>query len=693
MNDANNPVMPIDSGVRERPVSIVIPVFNKVEHTQLCTVKLIENTPSKLFGVVFVDNASTDGTGAFLGQVKGPVRVITNAENLGFVGACNQGAAASRSKYIVFLNNDTAPQAGWLEALIAPLERDPSVGAAGAKLVYPDGRLQEAGGLVFQDGSGWNFGRGDPDPFAARYNAEAEVDYCSGAALAVRRDVFERLGGFDVRYSPAYYEDTDLCFGVRSLGLRVLYCPRSIVVHFEGITAGTSTASGIKRFQPINRAKFVQKWQKALELQDLPPAVTGRPPVSADRRARGLCGGSAAARPGLTRVAEAAPGAPRVLVVDPTFPWYDRASGSLRLFQIIKALRKVGCGVTYIARDGRGQERYQEELEAMGVVTHATDPERLLQIGAKVVAPPLDLASLLKTQQFDLAWLSFYHVAEQYIPELRNLSPHTLIAADTVDVHFLRLERTARLAGDEAAFETAQTTRRRELRIYGQADVVIAVTKADGDVLQEAGMTKPVRVVPNMHDPVGPTPGLVGREGLVFVGNFNHPPNIDAVHWLCDEIMPILGRKHPKTHLTIVGFNPPPDVKARASGDITVTGWVPATAPYLDAARVSVAPLRVGAGMKGKVGEALSRGLPVVATQMAAEGMGLEHDRDLLIADEPGAFAEAIARLLHDDSDWLRLAEAGRRYIEQHYSVGAVERMLGVLLEETRLAAAPGAKG
>ena len=195
MDDANNPVMPIDSGVRERPVSIVIPVFNKVEHTQLCTVKLIENTPGKLFGVVFVDNASTDGTRAFLGEVKGPVRVITNAENLGFVGACNQGAAATRSKYIVFLNNDTAPQAGWLEALIDPLERDPSVGATGARLVYPDGRLQEAGGLVFQDGSGWNFGRGDPDPFAARYNAEAEVDSCvpvRGPAVRSRLALFLR---------------------------------------------------------------------------------------------------------------------------------------------------------------------------------------------------------------------------------------------------------------------------------------------------------------------------------------------------------------------------------------------------------------------------------------------------------------------------------------------------------------------
>ena len=689
MNDANNPVMPIDSGVRERPVSIVIPVFNKVEHTQLCTVKLIENTPGKLFGVVFVDNASTDGTGAFLGEVKGPVRVITNAENLGFVGACNQGAAATRSKYIVFLNNDTAPQAGWLEALIDPLERDPSVGATGARLVYPDGRLQEAGGLVFQDGSGWNFGRGDPDPFAARYNAEAEVDYCSGAALAVRRDVFERLGGFDVRYAPAYYEDTDLCFGVRTLGLRVLYCPRSIVVHFEGITAGTSTATGIKRFQPINQMKFVQKWQEALKLQDASPAASGRPPVSADRRARGLLGALVApARPGLTRVAEAAPGAPRVLVVDPTFPWYDRASGSLRLFQIVKALRKAGCGVTYLARNGSGQDRYQEALEAMGVVTHATDPDRLPQSGVKVAAPRLDLASLLGAQRFDLAWLSFFNVAEQYLPELRNLSPHTRIAVDTVDVHFLRQERTARLAGDEGAFEAAQTTRRRELRIYGQADLVITVTQADGEVLQEAGMAKPIRVVPNMHDPVGPTPGLVGREGLVFVGNFNHPPNIDAIHWFCDEIMPILGRKHPTTHLTIVGFNPPPDVKARANRNITVTGWVPETAPYLDAARVSVAPLRVGAGMKGKVGEALSRGLPVVATRIAAEGMGLEHDRDLLIADEPEAFAEAIGRLLANERDWLRLAEGGRRHIEQNYSVGAVERMLGALLEEIRLASA-----
>jgi hypothetical protein len=303
----------------------------------------------------------------------------------------------------------------------------------------------------------------------------------------------------------------------------------------------------------------------------------------------------------------------------------------------VKALRKAGCGVTYLAREGNGQQRYQQELEALGVVTHATDPERLLKLGAKVSAPPLDLACLFGAQRFDLAWLSFYYVADQYLPELRRLSPHTRIAVDTVDVHFLREEREARLTGDAAALEKAQVTRRRELGIYGQADLVITVTKADSDVLRRAGMDRPMRVVPNMHDPVGPTPGLADRDGLVFVGNFNHPPNIDAVHWLCDQIMPILVRTHPKTHLTIVGFNPPPAVKARANQGVTVTGWVPQTAPYLDAARVSVAPLRTGAGMKGKVGEALSRGLPD--------------------------------------------------------SVVAVERTLGALLEETRLAATPGATG
>lgn len=250
--------------------SIIVAVFNNIEYTKRCLEAIIENTPEELYEVVIVDNASTDGTKDFLNLLVGDVKVIANETNLGFTEACNQGAQAAIGKYLVFLNNDTQPQSGWLENMIALAERDPTVGAVGAKLVYPDGTLQEAGGIIFSDGNGWNYGRG-MRPSDPRFNFVREVDYCSGAALLVRSDLWKSVGGFDLRYAPAYYEDTDLCFAIRRAGYRVLYQPAAVVIHYEGATAGTNLSVGTKKYQAINRTKFVGKWSEELAKQ-WPPA-------------------------------------------------------------------------------------------------------------------------------------------------------------------------------------------------------------------------------------------------------------------------------------------------------------------------------------------------------------------------------------------------------------------------------------
>jgi GT2 family glycosyltransferase len=255
------------SSAYEIPASIVIPVWNQLEYTRSCLAALRANTADHLYEVVLIDNGSTDGTPEFLATLDGKVRVVRNSENLGFGHACNAGARIARGQYLVFLNNDTAPQPGWLEALLAMAESDPAIGAAGSKLLFPDGRLQEAGARVSRDGLGWPFGRGG-DPEAAIYNRSCEVDYCSGASLLVRREAFWKLGGFDLRFAPAYYEDTDLCFGIRRLGLRVMYCPASRVTHFESQTAGTDIITGLRRYLILNRPKFVAKWADELVRRD-----------------------------------------------------------------------------------------------------------------------------------------------------------------------------------------------------------------------------------------------------------------------------------------------------------------------------------------------------------------------------------------------------------------------------------------
>ncbi len=643
------------------PVTIVIPVWNKVEYTRNCLESLIRNTPGELFEVVIVDNASTDATPEFLAALDGDVQVIRNAENVGFVGACNQGAAVARGKYLLFLNNDTAPQENWLTALVETLEGDGSIGAAGARLVYPDGKLQEAGGIIFSDGSGWNFGRSD-NPFNPKYEQACEVDYCSGAALLVRRDLFDKLGGFDARYAPAYYEDTDLCFGIRSLGHKVVYCPGSIVVHHEGVTAGTDLASGMKKYQVENRTKFVEKWRDVLSEQELPPEVSGDLPTTADRSR-------------LRRTPnEPAGDGPSVLVVDPFMPLHDHASGSLRLFRLLQLMRTMGFRVTYIGRNGNRQERYRRELEAMGIEAYAGDPDRMAELGYQSDAPRVDLPALLARRRFDVAWLSFWYIGEQYLPAIRLNSPATRIVIDTVDVHFLRERRQAELEGQLGKMrKELKEKKRRELAVYGQADTVVTVTEADAETLRRRGVRTPLSVIPNVHPRAdAPSPPFDARHGLLFVGNFAHTPNVDAIRWFCSDVLPRVRESLPGVRLLVVGGSAPEEVRALASESIVVTGQVPAVEPYLDSCRVSIAPLRYGAGMKGKVGEALGRGLPVVTTRIGAEGMGLVDREHVLVADDPEALAAAVVELHSDRALWERLSAAGKAHVEACYGPAAV---------------------
>src|SRR2546427_9582487 len=252
--------------------SIVIPAVNGFARTYACLASILERTGDVPYEVMVVADAPADGT-RHLERVVTGVRVVQNAANCGFIEACNRGAEAARGEFLVFLNNDTFVSQGWLAQLLEPFgsSGDGEVGLVGAKLIYPDGRLQEAGGIVFADGSGWNYGRGD-DPGNPKYQFRCDAHYCSGACIAIRRELFRELGGFDQRYAPMYYEDVDLAFAVRAAGRRVVYQPTCLIVHFEGGTAGTDIGSGAKRYQRLNQQKFVAKWAKALAAQPPPDA-------------------------------------------------------------------------------------------------------------------------------------------------------------------------------------------------------------------------------------------------------------------------------------------------------------------------------------------------------------------------------------------------------------------------------------
>ena len=342
------PPFPLESlrfAVHEQPkVSIIIPVFNQFEFTHACLSSLQRHEDGTATEVIVVDDRSTDATPELIPKIPGLV-YLRNDSNSGFIASCNHGAKKARGEYLLFLNNDTVVTAGWLKALLETFEINPEAGLVGSKLVYPDGRLQEAGGIIWRDGSGWNRGKFQ-DARDPEYNYLREVDYCSGASLIIPRSLFGELGGFDPRYSPAYYEDTDLAFRVRARGHKVFYQPLSAVVHYEGITSGKDVSRGVKQYQEVNRATFVSTW--------------------ADQLLRHPENGDVAAW-------EApAEGRQRILVIDHHLPLADRDSGSLRMFQLLSILSREGHRVTFIPDNLADIPPYGDRLRERGVQVTAS---------------------------------------------------------------------------------------------------------------------------------------------------------------------------------------------------------------------------------------------------------------------------------------------------------------------------------
>lgn len=626
--------------VENPDVSIIIPAMNKFEITYHSIASLILAQNKATFEVILVDDASSDETTA-AENIIANLSVVRNEANLGFVKSNNKAASLARGKYLCLLNNDTEVTAGWIDQALEMFDLYNNVGAVGCKLVYPDGKLQEAGGIVWGSGVPWNYGK-NQNASHPSYSYARQADYLSAAALFVDRSVWDSVGGFSEEYAPAYYEDTDLAFKIRKAGFSTFYCPSSVVVHYEGKSNGTSTKSGIKQYQEVNSKKFRAKWFADYKSH----GVEGKNPhMEVDR---------------LNHF--------KVLVLDADTPRRNSDAGSYAAFQEMKLMMELGCKLTFLPSN----------LAHMGVHT-----EHLQKLGVECIYYPfyqsVDQLLEVRGEEFDAVYITRYKVAANSLDAVRSLTKAKVIF-NNADLHFLRELRES-LQNKSIEFSGPLATKEDELAVIDEVDVAICYTEAERAVITSHVMKEDnIMRCPWVVKTEATVKPFEERKEIAFLGGYRHKPNVEAVEFFCEKVMPVLCQRMPDIIFNVYGSSLPEHFSEYESANVKMHGFVEDIGTVYDSARLFVSPLLSGAGLKGKIIECMAKGLPAVISPITAEGTGLVHSQSTFIADDVNEWCDYIEQLYTDEALWNKMSDNSLSISRSLYSpVEGIKRMKKIL--------------
>jgi len=610
----------------EKPfVTILIPFYNEVDYTRNCLNFLYNNLTDKYpYEIILIDDNSSEDVD--LSYING-IKILKNEENLGFLRNINKGIKAAKGDYVYLLNNDTEVQNNFLEELFFVFENFKNVGAVGSMLTNADGSLQEAGSLFMKDCDINQIVR-KKLPFYPEVNYIYKVDYCSGCSLLFKKiDDSGNLNLLDEQFVPAYFEETDFCFQLKHIQNKdVYFTPFSKVLHYNGVTYNSkknTDENKLKKKEELfksNLIKFKDKW--GIQLNKIRS-------TSIPDRIQEIYNNKS------------------IVFFALMIPEYDKDSGSNRLKEIIDAYVEIGFHVSLIVKFTYFENKYIEYFQRKGVNVFY-EHKKYTSIEKYLEKQKLN-PSIVWFYSPDV-FIKYYKVAKKYCQNAK-------LVYDMVDIHHLRIQRSIEVESKRASLRKKYLKYKKiETQAAKIADYVIAISGFEENYMKQFCEESKLKIISNIHYPkidINKTLDFEKRKDIIFIGS-THTPNIDAVRFLYNEIMPLVWNEIPDLNVNIIGniIDQVSDIK---DSRFIFRGYVPDIEDYFISNKLMVAPLRYGAGIKGKIGQSFEYYLPVVTTSIGAEGMNLINYKNALIDDSSEDFAKSIISLYTDKELWLNL--------------------------------------
>lgn len=603
----------LDVPAARRPVvSIVIVCRDRFADAYAAIETILAGRPRASFEIILVDDGSRDETLIARSVLPPAVRIHRLPTPVGRPMACKAGQALAQGQYLLVLDPRARLAAGCIDAMLGVFSDVPAAGLVGPRLLGPDGAVAAAGLALSRDARLSCIAHGLPgDDPRARYRRE--VDAVPGAVLMIDRAVSLRVRGYDDRFATAY-ADADLAMRVRAGGRLVLVQPSATAaMAMDPVTLDAEPTPAARVALQQDRRAFEEAWREALAVPAFDP---GRDATA--RRASG-----------------------QALVIDHAFPtpWAD--AGSAAVVSHVRAFQELGYKVSFVpGGPADADPRATPALERFGVACYYKPTFASVSDVLREIGPALDVVYIHRLSN-----------ARGYLDEVRRLAPKAQVIFSVADLHHLREERQGLLTGNATLLEAAREKRDVELAVAARVDVVVTHSPVEATLLRAALPNVRIAVVPWLI-PARPVKRPVAeRSGIAFVGSYRHAPNLDAAQWLVDEVMPLVHARNPAIVCHLVGEGLPEGFPAQQPPWLRIAGWVPDLHEEVyERVRLTVAPLRFGAGVKGKVLESIAAGLPCVMTTIASEGIDLPAAAQAWVRDDAAGFADAIVAL-HDAPD------------------------------------------